>query len=123
MPKFNAKSNYIPISRDFIENKMPTANGAYVKVYLTALLLGFDGMEMSISSMSRLLDLLESDIVNALEYWNKKGALKYDGENVLFENAKPLVRKETEQPEEKEEEEPKPGQSGRPQARKRPVRM
>ena len=108
MPKFNAKSNYIPISRDFIENKMPTANGAYVKVYLTALLLGFDGMEMSISSMSRLLDLLESDIVNALEYWNKKGALKYDGENVLFENAKPLVKREQEEQEEPEKEEPKP---------------
>ena len=105
MPKFNVKSNYIPVSRDFIENKMPSANGAYVKVYLASLLLGFDGTEMSTSSMSRMLDLLESDIVNALEYWNKKGALKYDGGNVLFEGAKPLAIKE---PEETEEDEPKP---------------
>lgn len=105
MPKFNAKNDYIPVPRDFIENKMPSANGAYVKVYLASLLLGYDGVEMSTSGMSRLLDLLESDVVNALEYWNKKGALKYDGENVLFEDAAPLVKKE---PEETEEEEPKP---------------
>ena len=108
MPKFNAKTDYIPISRDFIENKMPTANGAYVKVYLTALLLGFDGVEMSTSGMARLLDLLESDVVNALEYWNKKSALKYDGGNVLFDGAKPLVKRETEETEEKEKRKPKP---------------
>ena len=108
MLKFNAKSNYIPVSRDFIENKMPFSNGAYVKVYLAALLLGFDGYEMSTSSMARMLDLLESDVVNALKYWNEKGALKYDGENVLFENAKPLVKKEPEETEEKEKSEPTP---------------
>ncbi len=108
MPKFNAKIDYIPVPRDFIENKMPTANGAYVKVYLTALLLGFDGTEMSISGMARMLDLLESDIVNALKYWNEKGALKYDGDNVLFENAAPLVKIEPEETEEPEEEKPKP---------------
>ena len=111
MPKFNAKNDYIPVSRDFIKNKMPSANGAYVKVYLASLLLGFDGTEMSTSSMSRMLDLLESDIVNALEYWNKKGALKYDGENVLFEGAKSLVRKDTAditETEEPEKEQPKP---------------
>ena len=108
MPKFNAKNDYIPVPRDFIENKMPSANGAYVKVYLTALMLGFDGTEMSISSMSRLLDLLESDVVNALEYWNKKGALKYDGENVLFEDAAPLAKREQEEKEKPEEEKPQP---------------
>ena len=111
MPKFNVKSNYIPVSRDFIENKMPSANGAYVKVYIASLLLGYDGVEMSTSGMSRLLGLLESDIVNALEYWNEKGALKYDGGNVLFDGASPIAGRDTADTtknEEQEEEEPKP---------------
>ena len=110
MPKFNVKPNYIPVSRDFIENKMPSANGAYVKVYLASLLLGYDGVEMSTSGMSRLLGLLESDIVNAFEYWHEKGALKYDGGNVLFDGASPLAGRDTSDTTETEEqeEEPKP---------------
>jgi len=30
----NYKINFIPVSVDFMENHMPAANGAYVKVYL-----------------------------------------------------------------------------------------
>lgn len=89
MIKFNSNFDFIPVSREFIENKMPAANGAYVKVYLMALSLACAGEELSASSMAGELNLLESDVVNALEYWNKNGALKYDGENVTFGSAKP----------------------------------
>lgn len=30
------------------------------------------------SSIASQLNLLESDVINAFDYWNKKGALKYD---------------------------------------------
>lgn len=98
MPKFNCKIDYIPVSADFIENHMPSANGAYVKVYLLALSLAFSGYEMSTAGMARQLNLLESDVVNALDYWNNRNLLKYDGENVLFGNAKPtpVIEKEPE---------------------------
>lgn len=88
MIKFNANFDFIPVSREFIENKMPSANGAYVKVYLMALSLACAGEELSASSMAGELNLLESDVVNALEYWNKNGALKYDGKSVTFGSAK-----------------------------------
>ena len=36
MLKFSCNIDYIPVSVDFIENYMPEAKGAYVKVYLLA---------------------------------------------------------------------------------------
>ncbi|MCI8520420.1 MAG: DnaD domain protein [Clostridia bacterium] len=67
-----------------MERLMPSANGAYVKVYLMALALGVRSEEMSTAEMAGKLNLLESDVVNALEYWNKLGALKYSREQVSF---------------------------------------
>lgn len=86
MLKFNCNIDYIPVSVDFIENYMPEANGAYVKVYLLALSLAVYGYEMSASSIASQLNLLESDVINAFEYWNKKGALTFDknSENINF---------------------------------------
>lgn len=97
MPSFNANFDFVPVSREFIENHMPQANGAYVKVYLLALSLGYEGASMSTAEMARVLNLLESDVVNALEYWNKEGALKYNKESVSFGNAKNVSgKKQTE---------------------------
>lgn len=87
MPRFTCKTETIPVSMDFIERLMPSANGAYVKVYLTALSLGMTAGEMSTAEMASKLNLLESDVVNALEYWDKQGALKYSNDNIIFGNA------------------------------------
>ena len=86
MLKFSCNIDYIPVSVDFIENYMPEANGAYVKVYPLALSLAVYGYEMSASSIASQLNLLESDVINAFDYWNKKGALKYDKDsgNISF---------------------------------------
>jgi DnaD/phage-associated family protein len=96
MPKFNCKTEIIPVSADFINNHMPAANGAYVKVYLLSLSLAFSGEEMSTAEMAGKLNLLESDVVNALEYWNKSGVLVYNGDNVLFGGAAPAPIKKQE---------------------------
>ncbi len=93
MIKFNCNTEYIPVSADFIENHMPQTNGAYVKVYLYALSLAVSGKEMSAGEIARKLKLLESDVVNAFEYWDKDGVLRYDKENVLFGGAKPAAKK------------------------------
>lgn len=84
MLKFTCNIDYIPVSVDFIENYMPDANGAFVKVYLLSLSLAHYGYEMSTNTIAGQLNLLESDVINAFEYWNEKGALKYDGESVMF---------------------------------------
>lgn len=84
MPKFNCKMDFIPVPSDFIENLMPQANGAYVKVYLLSLSLAVSGEEMSTAQIAEKLNLLESDVVNAFEYWNKNGAFTYKNENIFF---------------------------------------
>ena len=58
MPKFNCNIDFIPVSADFIENHMPQANGAYVKVYLMALSLAVSRREMSTGEIAAKLNLL-----------------------------------------------------------------
>lgn len=93
MPKFNANFDFVPVSADFIENHMPSANGAYVKVYLLALSLAFSSREMSTGEIAQTLNLLESDVVNAFNYWKEKGVLNIKGENILFGNSQPTEEK------------------------------
>ncbi|WP_297638520.1 DnaD domain protein [uncultured Clostridium sp.] len=73
----NKALNYTPVSNIFIEQYMPKARGEFVKVFLLLLKQNVNG-EPGISSeiMARMLSLLESDIMNALHYWNEEGVLK-----------------------------------------------
>lgn len=70
--------DYTPVSNIFIENYMPKARGEFVKVYLLALkycLYGEPGVNSSL--MASALHLLESDIMNAWNYWNDEGVIKF----------------------------------------------
>jgi DnaD/phage-associated family protein len=60
----------------FIDRFMPSANGAYVKVYLY-LLRCFLGncQEVTISSIADRLENTEKDIIRALTYWEKMNLL------------------------------------------------
>jgi len=68
---------FTPVSNIFIERYMPKARGEFVKVYLLMLKYNFTG-EPGVNStvMATSLNLLESDIVNALNYWNDEGIIK-----------------------------------------------
>lgn len=68
---------FTPVSNIFIERYMPKARGEFVKVYLLMLKYNFTG-EPGVNStvLSTSLNLLESDIVNALNYWNDEGIIK-----------------------------------------------
>ena len=73
----NKALNSTPVSNIFIENYMPKARGEFVKVYLLMLKYNTSG-EMGASSgvLASSLNLLESDILNALNYWNDEGVIK-----------------------------------------------
>lgn len=60
------------VPNTFIDQYMPSANGAYVKVYLY-LIRCFNGNcpEVTISSIADHLDNTEKDIIRALKYWEK----------------------------------------------------
>lgn len=73
----NKALTYTPVSNVFIEKYMPKARGEFVKVYLLLLKQNINS-EPGISSeiLANMLNLLESDIMNALHYWNDEGVLK-----------------------------------------------
>lgn len=58
---------------------MPSANGAYVKVYLYLLRsFGNNNLDITISSIADHLENTEKDIIRALNYWEKQKLLKIE---------------------------------------------
>lgn len=82
MPFINKIADFVPVSRDFILNKMPEANAAYVKVYLY--ILALEGTHAEYSDIASALSMLESDVVNAVKYWCDKGVLSDNDGNISF---------------------------------------
>lgn len=73
----NKSSNFTPVSNVFIEKYMPNARGEFIKVYLLMLKYNNSGeMGASSSILASSLNLLESDILNALNYWHDEGVVK-----------------------------------------------
>ncbi len=74
----NTPLNFTPVSNIFIEKYMPKARGEFVKVYLLILKYNISS-EIGVSSqvLASTLNLLESDIMNALNYWNDEGVIKF----------------------------------------------
>lgn len=73
----NKVLDYTPVSNIFIDTYMGNARGEFVKVYLLGLkyyISGEPGVNASI--MAGKLHILESDIVNAWNYWNDEGVIK-----------------------------------------------
>ncbi|MEQ8155515.1 MAG: DnaD domain protein [Clostridiaceae bacterium] len=73
----NSPLSFTPLSNIFIEKYMPRARGEFVKVYILMLkyiLSGEPGVSSSI--ISTKLNLLESDVMNAIYYWQDEGLLK-----------------------------------------------
>lgn len=68
---------FTPVSNIFIERYMPKARGEFIKVYLLMLKYNFAG-EPGVNStvLATSLNLLESDIINALNYWSEEGLMK-----------------------------------------------
>ncbi|MGM9972975.1 MAG: DnaD domain protein [Clostridiaceae bacterium] len=74
----NSATGYTPVSNIFIDKYMPRARGEFIKVYLLMLKYSASG-ELGVSSniIANNLNLLESDIINALNYWNEEGVIKF----------------------------------------------
>ncbi|MFQ9800852.1 MAG: hypothetical protein ACLR23_20105 [Clostridia bacterium] len=63
-----------PIPDDFILRHMPAANGAYVKVYLYIYYHFLNAsQDFTTKSASQALNLIESDVLEALYYWASEG--------------------------------------------------
>ena len=73
----NKQLDFTPVSNIFIEKYMPKAHSEFIKVYLLMLKYNTCG-EIGVSSsiLANSLNILESDVLNALNYWNDEGIIK-----------------------------------------------
>ena len=68
------------VSNRFIDNYMPRANGAYIKVYLYLLrrlhASAVNGPELTVEGLADFLGDTEGDVLRAFAYWEKHGLLQ-----------------------------------------------
>lgn len=84
MPQFTTENGFAQVSYDFIENHLPKANATFVKVYIYLLMLAEKRVQKSFKEIAEILGILESDLVNAVAYWQEKGFIFAEGENLRF---------------------------------------
>lgn len=70
-------SNSFNVSNEFVDKFMCDANGSFVKVYLYCLRLSNSGDTMSVSKIATLLNMIQSDVISALKYWDNMGILEF----------------------------------------------
>lgn len=87
MPNFKLNMDFVPIPKDFIEHIMPSANAAYVMVYLYIMLLASTGKGAETNEIAKKLGLIESDVVNAIKYWNDKGIFSGTGDTIIIKRS------------------------------------
>ncbi len=74
----DSNMNSTTISNRFIDEYMPDANAAQVKVYLFLTRMLGAGQATSVSDMADKFNYPEKDIIRALKYWEKKELLSLD---------------------------------------------
>lgn len=87
MPNFKFNIDFVPIPRDFIEHIMPSANAAYVMVYLYVMFLASTNKTAKTDEIAKKLGLIESDVINAIKYWNDKGIFSGTGDTIIIKKS------------------------------------
>ncbi len=87
MPNFKFNMDFVPIPKDFIEHIMPSSNSAYVMVYLYIMFLASTGKNTDTEFIAKRLGLIESDVVNAIKYWNEKGIFSGTGDTIIVKKS------------------------------------
>ena len=81
------KSGTFPVPVSFVDQYMGQANATFVKVYLYALCHSFknDGTSLTLASIASALGILESDVVQAFEYWDSVSVVSFRHSGEQFE--------------------------------------
>ncbi len=82
MPYIKDNNDTVSLSRQFITDKLATANATYVKIYLYMLALSGESAEYG--EIADRLSVLESDVINAVKYWQAEGAMFEKDNTVAF---------------------------------------
>lgn len=73
------ENKYVELSLDFVNNIMPKAPAVYTVVYICA--LSFEG-QRDIKTVSQMLNISETDVRAAFMYWQDRGLIRINGENI-----------------------------------------
>ncbi|MCT4611955.1 MAG: DnaD domain protein [Clostridia bacterium] len=92
------KNQTTPISNAFIDKYLPLANGAFLKVYIYVYRCSYFGVCKTSSEIAKELNLLESDVITALKYWEEENMLALNNNTISFkesniETSKPTIKK------------------------------
>lgn len=75
----------IPLSNDFIENELVIAPPNFTVIYIYAYKRYINQEEINVSLIARnIIGLVENDVINALNYWQKKGLLVFQDDTITF---------------------------------------
>lgn len=76
-------TNFIQVPQWFITDYMPKALGGYTKVYLYLLVLSLNPPENGIclEDVCKELDMLHSEVIQALKFWDKQKVLSFKEED------------------------------------------
>lgn len=86
---------FVPVSSIFIEKYMIGTNAHFVVIYLYILKKYLNKEKINLNIISEKLDILESDIIKALNYWNDINVISYDKTNMNEININFLDLKES----------------------------
>ena len=80
MPVLNIskKGDNFTVSNQFVDKFMCDANGSFVKVYLYCMRYSQVEGSLSIAKIASLLNMIQSDVISALKYWDSVGVLKLE---------------------------------------------
>ena len=71
-------SDSFSVSNEFVDKFMCDANGSFVKVYLYCLRHADNRDALSMSKIAALLNMIQSDVISALKYWDSVGVVKFE---------------------------------------------
>lgn len=79
MNRFNMQNYfpYVPISNEFIEFYMLKSNPNFVIIYIYILKKSMENKIINLDEISSNLDLLNSDVIKALQYWEQNNLIKF----------------------------------------------
>ncbi len=84
--KIKNNSEVFTVYNSFVDNYIKDTNASFIKVYLYIARHSSDYAELSLDSIAESTGLLKSDVVSALKFWHKSGALTYTGDEVTIIN-------------------------------------
>ncbi len=96
MSKFLTDYEYLQVPMNFIKGYLREANGAYIKVYLYILSLAAEKKDMTTGEIALELNLIESDVINALDYWKEQGIIVAEDDVLIIGGGKKPKAKQEE---------------------------